>query len=232
MHTLQKLMSLGLEGSALVGGTALSGFYTAHRRSDDLDLFTKDEASHKTAVLTVRALKKSGVVFSDERTSALYYHVNCFFENHQFTIDVVLDENLFRVGGFYDLGGGLVIANLETLLRMKSAALVSRSSEKDLSDLRELFHIFPELSISEFIELGRSIDGGVTGESMLASVGGTTLRLDACDFALDATIKGDVIHKQLKDFQATLIGSLQNLLRKQEVPPLGQLIRLAKKILK
>ena len=34
----------------LVGGTALSGFYAGHRRSDDLDLFTKNADSQKATV--------------------------------------------------------------------------------------------------------------------------------------------------------------------------------------
>ena len=77
------------------------------------------------------------------------------------------------------------IASLTTLLRMKSAALVSRSSEKDLYDLIQLFNIFSDLNIATFIAFGQSIDSGVNAESMLASIGGTTLRQEACDFSLE-----------------------------------------------
>ena len=44
----------------LVGGTALAGYYAGHRRSDDLDLFVRDEAACRAAVLAVKSLVTLG----------------------------------------------------------------------------------------------------------------------------------------------------------------------------
>ena len=124
------------------------------------------------------------------------------------------------------------IASLTTLLRMKSAALVSRSSEKDLYDLIQLFNIFSDLNIATFIALGQSIDSGVNAESMLASIGGTTLRQEACDFSLEKKITKEIICKKIKTFQNQMVILLQTFLKKQKAPPLGELMRYARKTLK
>jgi len=228
---LESLMQNKCPG-VLVGGTALSGFYTAHRRSDDIDLFTQDESSQKATVYIVKNLKNISVEFHNETTSAYYYHANCSLNDHRFTIDVVMDKNLFQVGDFHLVNQNFKVASLETLLRMKSAALVSRASEKNLSDLIKLFAIFINLSISRFIELGASIDAGVNSESMLASLAGTTLRKESCDFSISPNINKDDVYKEIKSFSKRFIVLLQNHLKNQEAPPLKDIIKLAKKILK
>ena len=45
-----------ISGCMLAGGTAISGYYAGHRRSDDLELFAKDEDAHRAAVLAARSL--------------------------------------------------------------------------------------------------------------------------------------------------------------------------------
>lgn len=229
---LQYLINQKLEGCALVGGTALSGFYTGHRRSDDLDLFTKDQFSFRATQLAIQSLKSKTVDFLKETTSTFYYNANCKFKNHFFTIDVVFDKNLFDVGEFYPVGNKLKIASLSTLLRMKSAALVSRASEKDISDIIQLFTIFPNLSIHDFITLGKSIDGGVNPESMLAAVGGASLQLNACDFSLDSKKTKETTYDEILRFQKNLTMSLQEYLKNQKPPVLGKLIAATKKVLK
>lgn len=226
------LMDLQLRDCALVGGTALSGFYTGHRRSDDIDLFTKDEISHKSAVVAMQSLKQKSVLYHKEVTSPYYYHANCSLEDHYFTIDIVNDSHLFEVGEFHLVEKKLEVASLHTLLRMKAATLVSRCSEKDLSDLLQLFALFSNLTIDKLIDLGHSIDAGVTAESMLASIGGATLNKEACDFSVDPKIKKEQVFKEIRTFQKLLIKSLQEYLKKQPPPPLGELLKQARKILR
>lgn len=226
------LINQQLDDCALVGGTALSGFYTGHRRSDDLDLFTKDPFSFRATLLAVQSLKSKSVVFLKETTSAFYYNANCKFKNHLFTVDIVLDKNLFDVGEFFSVGDTLKIASLSTLLSMKSAALVSRASEKDINDIIQLFDIFSNLSIQEFIALGKTIDRGVNPEAMLAAVGGANLRQEACNFSLDPAKTQQIVYNEILVFRKKLINSLQEYLKSQTPQPLGQLIALTKKILK
>ena len=229
---LQYLIPRVPSDCVLVGGTALSGFYIAHRRSDDLDLFVKDEISFKATQLAVTSLKGQAVQFHSQSVSSFYFHANCSLENHFFTIDVVLDPGLFSVGEFFPLGENMQIASLQTLLRMKAAALVSRCSEKDLADMRRLLEICPQVAIEELIRFGRSIESGVSAESMLASVGGTQLREEACDFSLSAKENKKVIFRELERFQKQLVKSLQTFLVGQPAPPLGELMAHARRVLK
>src|SRR5690606_15459509 len=150
-EAIEFVFGQSLSGSALAGGTCLAGFYAGHRRSDDMDLFVRDQLSFKATVLAVKELTKKNYNILDEMQSQQYYHALLKHHKHSFTVDVVLDENLFRVGQFIELKNHIVVASLETLLKMKAATLVSRCSEKDLFDLCWLFDKFPQMTISEFI---------------------------------------------------------------------------------
>jgi hypothetical protein len=111
------------------------------------------------------------------------------------------------------------------------ATLVSRCSEKDLFDLIWLFEVFPDLHLSDLIKLGFKIDGGVNAENMLASISGTVLRKEACDFPLDKNITSEEIFDRVKKFQKELKTQLIAFLRSQPTPELGKLIKYAKKVL-
>lgn len=171
----------------LVGGTALSGFYAEHRRSDDLDLFALDPFTHRSALLSVKNLKKEGASFSDERRTPSYYHAYVNFLNHSFTIDIVLDEHLSTIGHAHRVGN-IWVADLDTLFTMKIACLVSRCSEKDFFDLDWLFSkLDQKIGIDELVKRGALLDGGLTVETLLISLKGATLREDACHFLLPSS---------------------------------------------
>lgn len=223
LEAIQIIFQQEISGTALVGGTALAGFYAAHRRSDDIDLFCSDAPSFQATILAVRHLQSAGAIFSNENRSAQFFHVNVLFRTHAFTIDVVSDPNLFKVGRFAT-ESGIRVAQLDTLLRMKIAALVSRASEKDLFDVQWLFSHFV-LDTAKWVELGRSVDGGVSGESLLASIAGTTLRQEACGFSLDPKQDSKAIYKGLLIFQKRLTGELVTYLKGLPPPPLGKLVR-------
>lgn len=183
-QALQHIFSQVSEGVWLVGGTALAGFYAEHRHSDDLDLFAKDAFAFKAAVAAVKSLQKKKAVLSDERSSASYYHVLCRLAGHSFTIDVVLDENLHRIGNAWKDDDGVIVADLATLLTMKMATLISRASEKDLYDLNWFFERIDNPDLAEWIKRARLLDGGITLESLLYSLAVAKPREDACHFTL------------------------------------------------
>lgn len=172
-------------GLWLVGGTALAAYYAKHRRSDDLDLFACDGASYEGAVRAVKSLRVLGAKFKSESTTPAYYRAFLSWQGHDFTVDVVLDEALHRVGEAFQAKDGVWVAGLSTLLAMKVACLVSRCSEKDLFDLDWLFQRVGDYAISDLIETGRKVDGGLTVETLLISLKGTVLRKEACDFLLE-----------------------------------------------
>lgn len=209
----------------LVGGTALSGFYAGHRRSDDIDLFTKDDESQKATILAVKSLKTIGIEFHEELQTNQYYRTTCQFQKHRFTIDVVNDPNIFQVGNFEKLDNGIVIADLETLLMTKAATLVSRCGEKDLYDLIWLFDHIEGLDFQKLIDSGKKIDGGVNGEAMLLAISGAHLREEACDFSLSPPLTKKTIHQRLLKFQKELTLNLSLFLKDQPSPPLKKLIK-------
>ena len=212
-------------GCALVGGTALCGFYAGHRRSDDLDLFVRDQQSHEATILAVRSLKSIGAGFETENHAGPYYRAVCRMKDHFFTVDVVEDPNLFRVGRFVELPDGVIVADLETLLKMKSAALVSRCAEKDLYDLIWILEQVPGMSMERLVAFGAELDAGLNPESLIISISGAQLRSEACGFALDPAETPEAVHARLEEFRGSLLQSLMLLAKKQPVPPLGELIR-------
>jgi hypothetical protein len=144
---LRHVFSHGIDDAMLVGGTGLAGYYAGHRRSDALDIFTEGTLAHRETVGAVRSLGEIGGSLAGERSSARFYHATCELQGHQFTVQVVLDPNLFAVGSGIEAGDGVVVADLETLLKMKAATLVSRAGEKDLYDLAWFFEQAPDLDV-------------------------------------------------------------------------------------
>ena len=59
---LEHIFKQGISGSMLVGGTALAGYYAAHRRSDDIDIFTEGPHGQEAAVLAVESLAGKGAL--------------------------------------------------------------------------------------------------------------------------------------------------------------------------
>jgi hypothetical protein len=213
----------------LVGGTALAGFYAGHRRSDDLDLFVRDSEIHLTVVKAVQALEHIGVQRVDGLRTSQYYRCTCALDEHSFTVDVVVDGNLFRTGEGVVVEDRLSVASLETLLKMKAATLVSRAGEKDLFDLCWLFEHFPELSLPALLEQGREIDGGVNPEAVLLSLSSARLEEAACGFGIGEEASATAIFKKVSALRQALLRELSLYLHAKETQhPLGELVKALK----
>jgi len=223
-RALTHLFSQGMDGTLLVGGTALAGYYAGHRRSDDLDLFTQDGVAHKAAVLSVKSLGEIGASFPEERSSARMVHATCRLDGHDFTVQVVLDSHLFAVGSGIEAGDGVVVASPETLLKMKAATLVRRASEKDLYDLAWFFERDDRLDVPTLIALGEEVDGGMNGEAVLISLVGTEMRKSACGFSRSQS-PTDVL-AEVTRVREGLIRGVESHLRNQPAPPIAALIRM------
>jgi hypothetical protein len=225
-RALAHVFSQGVQGAMLVGGTALAGYYAGHRRSDDLDVFTEDPLAHKAAVLSVRSLGELHCSFASERSSARFYHAGCRLDGHDFTVQVALDPNLFAVGSGSRADDGVIVADLETLLKMKAATLVGRASEKDLYDLSWLFTHARRLDVATLIRLGQEVDGGMTGEGLLISLVGTDMRESACGFSLTES-PADVLAAVTR-VRDVLIRGVERHLRSEPAPPIAALVRALK----
>jgi predicted nucleotidyltransferase component of viral defense system len=228
LKAIEHVFSKNLSGVALVGGTALAGFYAGHRRSDDLDLFVADEFSKMAAILAVESLRDIGTQLTVQTKSAHYYRCFCRLDGHSFTVDVVMDANLFQVGQFHSLGH-VHVAQLPTLFKMKIATLVSRCSEKDLFDLIWLFDHFPDQKILEVLKVGKEVDSGISIENILISLTGSILREEACDFGIQDN-KSDVF-KKIQQFKKQLIILFREQGSGETDAPLKQAVKTIKKMI-
>lgn len=233
-QALLHIFAQDIKQVALVGGTALAGFYAAHRRSDDLDLFTAGGDYFEACVLAVKSLAQIGATFQSEFRTKQFYKTTCNLKDHSFTVDVVTDPNIFNVGRFHAAGGGVLVASLETILMMKGSTLVSRASEKDLFDLHWLFKYFKNFEFAEFIRLAEQIDGGANAEAMLYNVSTTQIKESACDFSLRGSkqrCSSAEIFEVISNFRKELIDNLQQYLEdKPSSHPLGKVIRALRKL--
>lgn len=217
-------------GVMLVGGTALSGFYASHRRSDDIDLFTKSRDYQQATILAVKSLTEIGFKITDEFKTVDYYKVTGSLNDHFFTIDVVLDPNIHQVGNSYIIDNNLSVAGLQTILMCKSATLVSRCSEKDLYDLFWIIKNIPNIDYQTLIDLGNKIDGGVNAQAIILSISSTKLGKDACAFSLDNR-SADEIYAELVSFQKELIKNLALFLNQQKPSELSLVVKKISKLI-
>lgn len=229
LQSLRHVFAQGLRDCVLVGGTALAGFYAGHRRSDDLDLFTGSATAFTQAVLAVRSLRTINVELEERSHSKQYYRAVCYHREVGFTVDVVLDEHSARLTD-PNSDGQVAVASLPALLAMKAAALVSRCSEKDLYDLLWLFDAFPERELQELIELGRMIDLGVTGETMVYSIGSTELDRAACGFAVEFGASATAVFSRIRTFQRELLRALDLHLNHSTASTLRDVVRRIRKL--
>ena len=204
LASLRHVFAQGISDCLLVGGTALAGFYAAHRRSDDLDLFTGNAISFRQTVLAVRSLRSIGVEFDERSGSNQYYRAVCGLEDLSFTVDVVLDERLLDIAET-NAAGDVVVAGLPTLFAMKAASLVSRCSEKDLYDLLWLFKAYPDKELSDLIDLGRTVDAGMNGEALVYSMGSVELERQACEFAVEFGVSAATVFAKITAFRRDLL---------------------------
>lgn len=230
LRAIQHIFAQNISHTSLVGGTALAGFYAGHRRSDDIDLFTQSPESKNAAIRAVESLQAIGAQLTEQMNSTHYYRALCKLENHLFTIDVVLDKNLFSIGKFNTLDDNVTVADLDTLYRMKAATLVSRCSEKDLYDLIWLFDHYLDslIDISELIKSALSIDLGATVEGLLMSLSGASLSKEACDFGLRGT--STEVFEEINNFRKNLIRLLREYDSGQTSAPLKNAVKNLKKI--
>ncbi len=228
LEALEHVFRSGLRDCMLVGGTALSGFYAGHRRSDDLDLYARDPGSFRATTLAVRQLARRGAEMRQVQSTASYSRTICTMDRYAFSIDVVLDPVVFEEGRWHVTGNGIVVASLATLLMCKAATLVSRAGEKDLFDLIWLFDAFPDVDLDELMRLGRRIDTGLVAESVLLSLASTEPRQEACDFGIGPDATPRRIHSRIRSFRKQLIAELRDTRRVETPPGLAEIVRRIK----
>lgn len=222
---LEHIFGQGISGCMLVGGTALAGYYAAHRRSDDIDIFTDGPASQEAAVLAAESLSAHGARLEGRQRSAQFYRTICRWRGEVFTIDAAQHPGLFKPGASVRLGNGVIVATLSTLLAMKTAALLSRCSEKDLYDLLWLLGRHKQLSLPAVIDLGACVDAGVTPEGLLIALTGSDPAVESCGFSREPGVTNVKIHEEITALRRMLLKEIAALAEKQPPPLIGEFLR-------
>jgi len=228
LESISFIFKKGLKDVVLVGGTALSGFYLSHRKSDDIDLFARDEKNKKSAVLACKSLRDSGAVFSDEFQTAQYFRSTCLYKGHRFTIDIAVDKNIFDVAQYFCIENNIHVLSLESIFMTKAASLLSRCSEKDLYDLLFISEYLKGDTVSKLIDYGKMIDSSLSAEALILSIGGAILNEVACDFSPD-NIRPEIIYKEIEAFRKELLKQLDLYLRQKPAIPLKEIVSRIKK---
>lgn len=221
--------------SWLVGGTALAGYYAAHRVSHDMDVFVKSNDDFEQACRAIKDLQRLDLVLAHELHTPQYYRAQASWRDYSFTVDLVLDENIHRIGVSLKTADGIRIPTLNTLFAMKFSTLVSRCSEKDLFDLMWFFRVFPKTSISDAISNASLIDGGLNHEALLISLSLAKPRVEACGFLLhDSATARKTVLQDLVKFKRKLIHLIREDQMAKPISPLagklGKTVKIVKQL--
>lgn len=227
---LRHVFAQGVPDAVLVGGTALAGYYAGHRRSDDIDLFVRDEAAHRAAVLAVESLARRGAELTAQTRTAQYYRALAALDGHRFTVDVAVHGGLWEEADSGRASDGVRVASLDALTALKGAALLSRASEKDLYDLRWLLANRPGLDAAGLAAAAARIDAGANPESFLVSLSGTTLSEAACSFATGQGCGAAEAYREVTVLRKSLLKEFKALAAAAPAPAIAPLVARLRKL--
>lgn len=119
----------------LTGGTALGAAHLGHRRSLDLDLFTRQADRFVELATEIEAfLRDLGLKVEARRSSPRFRRLAVSDPVETVPVDLVLDTTP-QVGEPVRIAGGLSVDSLADIAANKLAAILGRSEERDYVDL-------------------------------------------------------------------------------------------------
>jgi hypothetical protein len=192
-------------GFFLTGGAALAGFHLGHRVTDDLDLFTTDDAAFERGrfVLQDVAAALGGHVELRQNTPRFVRAVLARGDE-AVVIDLVRDQPQHHVDKpEYE---GVRVDPADEILANKLTTLVSRAEERDLVDVMYLERAGHRIEAALPIALVK--DGGCT-PGTLAWV------LSEIEIPEDLVLPAGVSASELRAFVADLVARL----RRAALPP-------------
>ncbi len=143
----------------LTGGTALSAFYLAHRRSEDFDLFTSEEPLIAIVARKFKsALESLGVKVEEIRSFSSFWEAVASGDNESFKIQLAYDSPFLLHAT--EEQEGLRIHSFEDIAVGKLLALFGRAEERDFIDVYCIVKS-GKLSLEEMIELAKKKDPGL-----------------------------------------------------------------------
>ncbi len=143
----------------LTGGTALSAFYLAHRRSDDFDLFTSEEPLIAIVARKFKsALENLGIQVEEIRSFSSFWEAVATKDHESFKIQLAYDSP-FLLADFGEQEG-LKVHSFEDIAANKLLALYGRAEERDFIDVYCIVKS-GKISLETIIESAKKKDPGL-----------------------------------------------------------------------
>ncbi len=185
----------------LTGGAALAGFYLGHRRTDDLDLFTTEEALESGERALQEAADELGGSLERLQTAPDFRRRLVRRSGESLVVDLVRERA--TAGQRTKVQRGAVrLDSSEEILANKLCALLSRAELRDLVDVISLERA--GLRMEEVLPDAMQKDGGLT-PAQLAWV------LSELRIGDDARIPGNLSADELRSGLESLIDRLTRL---------------------
>lgn len=183
----------------LTGGTALAGFYLAHRTSVDLDLFTQtNEAFEHLAVIMADTATRLSARIEAVRTTPYFKHFEAHMPDGPLTLHSARDIPV-RLAPVRNCGGVQVDA-IEDIMANKLCAMLGRSAMKDFIDL--YFLHAAGFVIADYLPKACAKDGGLAPESLAYAIDQLALDAVPCYMVTPVTLDA------LRQFQTQTIETL------------------------
>ncbi len=122
-------------GFFLTGGAALAGYYLGHRRTDDLDLFTTDEAAFSRSRYVMPAVAEALGGCVDVRQDAPDFRRYAVTRGPDVLVVDLVRDRVPQMRPTKAEIDGVLIDSPEEILANKLTALVGRQEERDIVDV-------------------------------------------------------------------------------------------------
>ena len=185
----------------LTGGAALVGFYFGHRETNDLDLFTLDDAIESGFGIVKHVARKLEASVESLQTAPDFRRVLVTRGEQAIIVDLIRDY-VFQIAPKKKEIDGIRIDSLEEIFANKLCALLSRSEIRDLVDVMVLEKA--GFDLEDALEAAAKKDTGLS-PGQLAWV------LHQIELGDDLVPPGDVRSAELKKYLDDLIERLQKL---------------------
>lgn len=186
----------------LTGGAALAGFHIGHRTTQDLDLFTTEDALDEGTRALMDVARALGASLERIRTSPTFRRFLLRRDPEAIVIDIVWDST--PQGFPKTTVGTLRLDPPGEILANKLCALLSRAEVRDLVDVMELERAGH--TVDAALALAMRKDGGLT-PAQLAWV------LSQVRIPDDAHVPGRRTPQEVRDFLASLVDRLARFAR-------------------
>lgn len=184
----------------LTGGAALAGFHLAHRRTDDLDLFTTDaEAFQRGRRVLATVAEVVGGRLDIRQDTPRFVRAVISREHDALVIDLVHDTRQTHTAKL-DIDG-IRVDPPEEILVNKLGTIVSRAEERDLVDLFALER--SGLRVEDALGAALAKDGGCTPATL-------AWLLSEVEIPDGIELPGGVAPAELRAFVGELISRLRS----------------------